>query len=58
MLNNHQRLKDISPVYIWDKLNIEKADVLVEIGAGTAFLVLFFYNKQKLRKSLHATYQK
>ncbi|MFB3926639.1 MAG: class I SAM-dependent methyltransferase [Syntrophales bacterium] len=36
-LNNPNRLKDIPPDYLWDKLNMESADVLVEIGAGTAF---------------------
>ena len=41
-LNNPQRLKDIPPDYVWDKLNIEKADVLVEIGAGTAFFSIAF----------------
>jgi SAM-dependent methyltransferase len=36
-LNNPRRLIDIPPDYIWNKLNIKRADVLVEIGAGTAF---------------------
>lgn len=36
-LNNPDRLKDMAPEVIWEKLNIEQADVLVEIGAGTAF---------------------
>jgi ubiquinone/menaquinone biosynthesis C-methylase UbiE len=50
MLNNPQRLKDISPVYIWDKLNIEKVDVLVEIGAGTAFFSIAFLQQAKASK--------
>ena len=44
-LNNPQRLKDIPPDYVCDKLNIEKADVLVEIGAGTAFFSVAFFQK-------------
>jgi len=35
-LNNPQRLMDIPPDYIISKLNIEKSEVMVEIGAGTA----------------------
>lgn len=41
-LNNPQRLKDIPPDYVWDRLTIEKADILVEIGAGTAFFSMAF----------------
>ncbi len=41
-LNNPQRLKDIPPDYVWEKLSMEKADVLVEIGAGTAFFSIAF----------------
>ena len=49
-LNNPQRLKDIPPDYVWDKLNIEKADVLVEIGAGTAFFSIAFLQHAKPSK--------
>ena len=49
-LNNPQRLKDIPPDYVWDKLNIEKADVLVEIGAGTAFFGIAFLPYAKALK--------
>ena len=49
-LNNPQRLKDIPPDYVWDKLNIEKADVLVEIGAGTAFFCIAFLQHAKPSK--------
>jgi ubiquinone/menaquinone biosynthesis C-methylase UbiE len=36
-LNNPDRLKDIPPDYIMGKLNLKESEVLVEIGAGTAF---------------------
>jgi len=49
-LNNPMRLKDIPPDYVWDKLNIEKADVLVEIGAGTAFFSIAFLESAKQSK--------
>jgi ubiquinone/menaquinone biosynthesis C-methylase UbiE len=41
-LNNPQRLKEISPDYIWSKLNLKKADVLVDLGAGTGFFSIAF----------------
>ena len=41
-LNDPGRLKDIPPDFIQDKLNLEKAEVLVEIGAGTAFFSKVF----------------
>lgn len=41
-LNNPERLKDIPPDYVWEKLNIQKTDVMVEIGAGTAFFSVAF----------------
>ena len=49
-LNNPQRLKDIPPNYIWGKLNIEKTNVLVEIGAGTAFFSIAFLQYAKPTK--------
>ncbi len=49
-LNNPQRLKDIPPDYVWDKLHREKADVLVEIGAGTAFFTIAFLQRAKSSK--------
>ena len=49
-LNNPQRLKDIPPDYVWDKLNMENADVLVEIGAGTAFFSIAFLQHAKHAK--------
>jgi ubiquinone/menaquinone biosynthesis C-methylase UbiE len=49
-LNNPSRLKDIPPDYVWDKLNIEKPDVLVEIGAGTAFFSIAFLRHAKYSK--------
>ena len=41
-LNNPQRFLDIPPEYVWGKLNLEKPDILVEIGAGTAFFSIAF----------------
>lgn len=49
-LNNPQRLMDIPPVYIRSKLNMEKSEVLVEIGAGTAFFSIAFL--QQLNPSI------
>lgn len=49
-LNNPQRLKDISPDFIWNKLNPKKTDVLVEIGAGTAFFSIAFLKQAKAAK--------
>ena len=46
-LNNPQRLADIPPEYICDKLAIQKPDVLVEIGAGTAFFSIAFLQHLK-----------
>ena len=41
-LNNPKRLKDIPPDYVLDKLSMEKANIVVEIGAGTAFFSIAF----------------
>ena len=41
-LNNPDRLLDIPPEYIWDKINIEEPRVLVDIGAGTGFFCVNF----------------
>ncbi len=41
-LNNPERLKDIPPDYIRGKLRSEAADVMIEIGAGTAFFSIAF----------------
>ncbi|MGE0087179.1 MAG: class I SAM-dependent methyltransferase [Desulfococcaceae bacterium] len=49
-LNNPNRLNDIPPHYIWDRLNMEKPDVLVEIGAGTAFFSIAFLRHAKHSK--------
>lgn len=46
-LNNPKRLIDIPPDYVWDTLKLEKADTLVEIGAGTAFFSLAFLQQAK-----------
>ncbi|NOY77299.1 MAG: class I SAM-dependent methyltransferase [Calditrichaeota bacterium] len=49
-LNHPQRLRDIPPDYVWSKLNVEKTDVLVEIGAGTAFFSIAFLKYVKPSK--------
>jgi ubiquinone/menaquinone biosynthesis C-methylase UbiE len=36
-LNDPERLKDIPPQWIWDKLNVKKATTVVDLGAGTGF---------------------
>ncbi|RJP80859.1 MAG: class I SAM-dependent methyltransferase [Desulfobacteraceae bacterium] len=46
-LNNPQRLVDIPPAYIRDKLNMAGPGILVEIGAGTAFFCTAFYQMFK-----------
>lgn len=43
-LNNPDRLLDIPPGYIWNKINLVKPDVLVDIGAGTGFFSVHFLN--------------
>lgn len=49
-LNDPKRLNDIPPGYIWDRLDMEKPDVLVEIGAGTAFFDIAFFQYAKPSK--------
>ncbi|MCF8068529.1 MAG: class I SAM-dependent methyltransferase [Desulfobacterales bacterium] len=49
-LNNPKRLKDIPPGYVWDKLRMDQTDVLVEIGAGTAFFSIAFLQHTKHSK--------
>lgn len=44
-LNNPQRLIDIPPDYIQDKLNLKQSNLIVEIGAGTAFFSLAFHHQ-------------
>lgn len=39
-LNNPERLKDIPPEYIWNKLELENPHVLIDIGAGTGFYAI------------------
>ncbi len=41
-LNDPERLLDITPDYIWDKLNIVNKDIIVDIGAGTGFFSVQF----------------
>lgn len=47
-LNDPDRLKDIPPHEIWEKLEMEGAGVLVDIGAGTGFFSIPF---QKLTEN-------
>lgn len=44
-LNDPERLKDIPPDYIRSKLQAKEPDVLVEIGAGTAFFCIAFLDQ-------------
>ena len=44
-LNDPRRLTDIPPEYIWDKLNLENPETIVEIGAGTGFFSIAFFKK-------------
>ena len=41
-LNNPARLADLPPALIWNRLKLEKPEVLVDLGAGTAFFSLAF----------------
>ena len=41
-LNNPERLVDIPPAYICSTLGLESSEVVVEIGAGTAFFSIAF----------------
>jgi len=49
-LNNPQRLKDIPPEYVWEKLDMRHPDVIVEIGAGTGFFSTAFLQKSASSK--------
>jgi ubiquinone/menaquinone biosynthesis C-methylase UbiE len=46
-LNNPQRLIDIPPDYVWQKLNVHNPEVMVEIGAGTGFFSIAFLQESK-----------
>ena len=46
-LNNPERLKDISPEYIQSKLHLKQSDIIIEIGAGTAFFCKAFHDLLK-----------
>ncbi len=46
-LNNPQRLKDIPVKFILKNLGLEQSDILVEIGAGTAFFSIAFLQQFK-----------
>ncbi len=46
-LNNPQRLADIPPDYVWGKLDTTRPDVMVEIGAGTGFFCIAFFERLK-----------
>ena len=52
-LNNPQRLIDIPPEAIWEKLNLATPDVIVDIGAGTAFFSIAFH-KQSNASTVYA----
>jgi len=44
-LNNPQRLMDIPPDYVQNKLNMGESETIVEIGAGTAFFSTAFHEQ-------------
>jgi SAM-dependent methyltransferase len=46
-LNDPDRLLDIPPDYIWNKLNLITSDILVDIGAGTGFFSIPFVGYTK-----------
>lgn len=46
-LNDPDRLLDIPPEYIWDKLNLINPNTLVDIGAGTGFFSIPFVGYTK-----------
>lgn len=52
-LNDPERLKDIPPDYILEKLNIRKLGILVDIGAGTGFFSIQFIRMPGVEK-VHA----
>lgn len=41
-LNNPERAKEIPPEYIWKKLEVEKPETVVDLGAGTGFFSIQF----------------
>nr|MDA3808888.1 class I SAM-dependent methyltransferase [Spirochaetaceae bacterium] len=43
-LNNPERLKDLPPEYIWNKLNLDNPECIIDIGAGTGFYSVPFLN--------------
>lgn len=50
-LNNPERYKDMPPYYIYKKLNLEKAETIVDIGAGTGYFCIPFlklFNAKKV----------
>ncbi len=44
-LNDPGRLQYLNPEIIWEKANIEKPSILIDIGAGTGVFALFFSRK-------------
>ena len=49
-LNNPERLKDIPPEYIIEKLNLINPEIVVDIGAGTGFFSNEFSKLQSVKK--------
>ncbi len=49
-LNNPDRLKDVPPQFIWDKLNIAESEVVIDVGAGTGFFSIAFLSFMKQGK--------
>jgi SAM-dependent methyltransferase len=43
-LNNPDRLKNLPPDFIWNKLAMDKCQTIIDIGAGTGLFSQAFYN--------------
>jgi ubiquinone/menaquinone biosynthesis C-methylase UbiE len=46
-LNNPERLKEIPPQFIWEKLDLRECKTIVDFGAGTGFFSKSFLNMMK-----------
>lgn len=44
-LNNPQRLVDIPPELLWDRLKLDQPDTLVDVGAGTGMFSVAFSSR-------------
>ena len=49
-LNNPERIKSLNPDLIWETLNLENPQVIIDIGAGTGFFAKAFAKKAETVK--------